>query len=976
MALIDLLNAFSNYSHPNFPAPAPGDADIAQLRYLQVNGTPVEEEGTIAGDAALVLVLVEPRLLADLPGAPLAAADLASRLVRYRDDLQAEGFVARLVEARVYGSGPGQTQHRDGRTVLALREFLRAAKAQFPRLRAAILVGSFPEALWVDQSPWVHQAFDGESVRGVDVSGRRVLGIEPGIAAYRTEIVLADLSGHWENLYHPGPEALPSLKVLLDGLPIGTVGDGTVLAAPQSHWELTSRTFEDFFLTLDADLTWPITTEGDLDVQLRRCRLSPEVGEAAAASNPISIPDIQVSRINARHIAVVPDRAIQDAAGRGLVDGGSVPRAIVPTSAPPGPNSFWVRDAAFERRLMTEYFDRNHAYRRGAWDEEPLRFGVFAHAFGPEAIADIFRSTSANLAELKLDCDHGTLAQFMQSLHRPMALRGIDAHAQDQGTLLGESKADELAAACGGRPHHWTWENDVLFPRFDERTSLLEFGTLRSAHACAAPDVGPGFYMHAGCDVNTPGYADLVPYNAEAPEPGPYGMFQMAESLLFFGNGLGVMSRSKVFNDRPIGFGEAFGAGRFGDGWTNTFVHASMATPYTVETAPNEKITYTWSIIGDATLQLRTARGASARVAIAAQDPTAYDDPRRGAVRVVYPGAAQIHELYRPDHQGWAYGNPGEFAHREGIAAGARPWGYVTEEGATARVVYRTEGRRIGELSLQRGDWTFGVPCPTAPAAAGDPVGYVAGGADRVVYVTDDASVQELYLTGGAPSWLTANLSAAAGAPPASVAIGACAELTVVDGAAVSSPCVVYAGRDDKRLHALRIVAGRWQHQDLTAESSAPLIPADARPFAYVAAGSLRVLFRGADRHLHEVWWADGSWNHADLSQRANSPFDVAGDPHAISSDGTAAARVYHRTASGALIEIALLESQRWSATDLSAGTGAPTAVGNPFAVRTLRAGAPECVRVAYRGEGGRLHALVLLACGEWSWVPLAADVG
>ena len=970
MALNDILTAFSGYTRPGLPADPTGAPDISELRYLQLDGVAPETEGTLTADAQLVLILVEPRLFATLTDAPLAAQDLAQRLLRYRDDLQAEGFEARLVEARVYGSEPGQTRHRDGRTVLAMREFLRAVKARYAHLRAAILVGSFPEALWVDQSPWVHGAFDGETVRGVDVGGRRVLAIEPGIAAYRAEIVLADLDGHWENLYHEGRESLPSLKVLLDGLPIAAVGDGTRLAAPESHWEIGTREFEDFFLTVDADLDWPTAPTGNLDIELRRWRLHPEVGEPSAATNPIAIPDLHVSRINARHVATVPSAAIQDASGRGLIDANGLPAAIAPTSAPPEPNAFWVRDPAFERRLLVEYFDRNHAYRNGAWDEEPLRFGVFSHGFSPDALTAILREAAPGIGEIALDDDHSTIAQFVQSLHRPMVLRGIDAHAMDQATLVGTSKPDALAAACGGAPHAWRPENDVLYPRFEDDSCWIEFKVLLSAWAYGMDEVGPCFYMHAGCDVNTPGYSDIVPYNDDGATP--YGMFQMAESMLFFGNGLGVMSRSKVFNDRPAGFGEAFGAGRFGDGWANTFRVASMTGPYTTDDSPNEKITYTWSIIGDATLQLRTARGSAARVAPARSDPAAFDDPRRGVVRVVYAGDGQIHELYRADQATWGYGDPGQLAHPEGIAAGGQPSTMLTESGSTARILYRTEGRRIGELSLRDGDWAFGIPSAVAPLAAGDPVAYVDGDVDRVVYVADDASVLELYLTAGAAAWGLGNLSEAAGAPGARPGIAACAEMLASGG---SAACVVQVAADGL-LHALRIVDGAWRHQEVGRQSGAPPVPADARPFVYCVGNVLRVLYRGDDRHLHEVWWSDDRWNHADLTQAAHSPFDVAGDPCAIASAGEAVARVYHRTAAGSLVELALLPSQRWSATDLGALTGAPVAVGNPVAVIRHRDGEPDCLRVVYRGDGGYLHALVLPPCGEWSCAPLATVVG
>ena len=844
MSLLNILTAFSNYTRPGPPR---SDPDIADLRYMRVDGAPFETEGVIPSGAALVLVLVEPRLFATLPGTSPGAQTLAQRLLQYRDDLQSEGFVARLIEARVYGTQPGQTQHRDGRTVLAIRDFLRAVKTQYAQLRAVILVGSFPEALWVDQSPWVHSAFDGDMIRGRVVSGRRVLSIVPGIGAYRTDIVLADLNGHWETLYHEERTTLRSLKVLMEDPPIATVGNGSRITAPEANWEITEPDFVDFFHTMDADMTWPTNIHnGRLDIQLVNWRSHPESGETTALSNPIAIPDIHVSRINARHIALVPSGAVHDAAGNQVIGGDGLPTAILPSAPPPDQNAFWVRDPSFERKLLVEYFDRNHAYRRGAWDEEPLRFGVTAFAFGTDRLAGLLRNTTPGIAQDGREVS--SIAQFAQSLRRPMALRGLDAHGGNQAIALGPSTADELAAACGGRPHWWTFENEVLFPRFNEQEIGLHFWTLRTAYAYSRNTTGPCFYLATSCEINAPAFSDLVPYNAEGATP--YGMFQMAESLMFFGNGLAVMSRSKVFNDAPDGFCEAFGSGRFGDGWARTFA-LSSGRRLAIENAADEKIVYSWGMIGDATLQLRAGHGISSRVAAATGDPTGFDDPSRG-VRVIYPGARQIHELYRLNGGTWGYGDPGQTTRREGISPDGRPSGLVTDAGSTVRLLYRTEGRRIGELALRGSDWYYGIPLPAAPLAAGDPVAYVDGTVIRVPYVADDGGVRELYLTAGASAWQIGTLSRDTGAPPARPAISACVELVDAAGSTTSRACVVFAGSDGS-LHALRILDGGWRHQELTMASGAPPIPADAKPFVYFWDGHLRVLYRGADKHVHEV---------------------------------------------------------------------------------------------------------------------------
>lgn len=112
----------------NFDRNADGDPAIASLSYLAFESSSED----IPQDARLVLVLVEPRLLNPMPG----AEDLIPILLRYKGDLRAEGLFSRFIRADVYH---GQ-RHQDGRTLLAMRSFLREVKLSFSKLEGVILV--------------------------------------------------------------------------------------------------------------------------------------------------------------------------------------------------------------------------------------------------------------------------------------------------------------------------------------------------------------------------------------------------------------------------------------------------------------------------------------------------------------------------------------------------------------------------------------------------------------------------------------------------------------------------------------------------------------------------------------------------------------------------------------------------------------------------------------------------------------------
>ena len=119
-----------------------------------------------------------------------------SRLDRLVADIRQEGDDCRLVSADLY-QGPVQ---KDGRVLLALRRFLQQARDRVG-LTSVVMVGRFPEAQILRRFPWA-PAFK-RMINGVATNGRRYLAVDPELVAGSADIVLADLTGHWEDVYQP-----------------------------------------------------------------------------------------------------------------------------------------------------------------------------------------------------------------------------------------------------------------------------------------------------------------------------------------------------------------------------------------------------------------------------------------------------------------------------------------------------------------------------------------------------------------------------------------------------------------------------------------------------------------------------------------------------------------------------------------------------------------------------------------------------
>mgnify|MGYP000900626456 FL=1 len=604
-------------------APSPLSTLVKQFTGFDRNkdGAPAIERLAIAdfspGDPApdrdLVLVLVEERLLA----APAGAEDLRPRLARFERDLAADGFEARSIAAKVY-AGP---VHQDGRTLLAMRAFLRAVWDSYPRLRGVILVGSFPEATLVRSAIWPRRGqawvINGKKWMAPAGKPRSFVAFPPGepenkpgygdydwvslgseMIAARAEIVLADLTGNWDSLYNQDPREFEQIQALPDA---GTVWPAAETTYTSSIFQVEKVTWRDFFWIHDDKYTRLASPPNQLKLQLSTPEQHPELSAADRQQvNPIARPDILVSRINARNIATNPDPGIKGDDGRGFLDADGLPQVF---RSGTGYNvmDILVPDARLEWRLLTEFLDRDHAFRAGLFADLMFRSGTVHYDIYNEG--GDYLAAFGRAAGPPLSVDQASVLDFVNWLKSPAVLRVFMAHSDGQGSTLGNAYApSELEAAVGGRPFQWMFDGKAL-ARPDmaaqlDTANLFLYRSLWNSGVLAG--TGANLFIHGGCGVNDVIHTQDVTYNNPGYSPG-----QNAEGILFYLNGLAIVARAKIYYDvpRPLPDDLATTA-RIGDVWTRYFA-AEAATSMDKGHVPDHKKVYPWSVLGDWTLRAR-----------------------------------------------------------------------------------------------------------------------------------------------------------------------------------------------------------------------------------------------------------------------------------------------------------------------------------------------------------------------------------
>ena len=575
---------------------------VAEIRWVKGLGV---ERAAAGEDRGLVLVLVEPRLLA------AEAPALREALATYADDLGREGWGVSVRAMQVY-DGP---VHQDGRTLLAMREYLRSVKGAIPDFAGVVLVGSFPEGLLVRQYSWrqheptvLRQGQAGETNLG-DQPVYRLRSV-PENVSMRCDLMLADLDGKWENLYHAGPEALPWVMA---AYPEAKPAEGASLdlwpaGGRTQFYELGTTTFEDFFFLNDGKFTVVEHGDGTADLTLQDDLQDDECSAADRAhpGNVMAHPDICVSRIDARHIALKPKASVRGVKGEGLLDARGLPQTVTfaDEKATPHGIGVWEADPVLEQRLLVEFFERNHRYRRGDFRDQ-LRPATAAYGLdSPQSWLVGSRPQWQGFSEpgYEVAGEAADLAAVVEWLRRPAVLRDVCAHSDPWGSSFKDAEVGVLEAACGGPPWNWVRKGNRLVPSLGGSPGKLDFAITRTLWQNKTLPDEASFYLHHGCDIMAPGGGSDRPYSS--PE---YAYWQGAEGLLFYCQGLALVGRAKTFYDFPRDFAEEFaGAGKtFGEALAHYYDVESQAKDWEeVGGGIGRKRAYWWGILGDWTLRL------------------------------------------------------------------------------------------------------------------------------------------------------------------------------------------------------------------------------------------------------------------------------------------------------------------------------------------------------------------------------------
>ncbi len=596
--------------HSSVDLNSDGNFEINALRPLSFE---IPNPSYANAKKGMVIVFVESRVLGS--GKTLSP-ELVNSLTVMRNDLVNEGYYPRFVEAALY-SGP---VHQDGQTMLALRRFLKDVYAWYP-LRGTILVGSFPDTTIVRRVMLKNTGVS-KSIGGTPVTNANTLSIVSEQIAVRADIVLSDLDGNWESIYQQGPTTFRDIELIpgiLSTSPFPYSGQSFV-SYQYNTWDAT---YSDFFFVRDESTSVTYNMLGDAFVSIASTiDRNPEISSSdATIQNPIARPEIEVTRINARHVATVPTLTVAALDGQGPLAVDGKPRDV-PMNPDYGPwtSVYGVRNIQFERRLLVDYLARNHSFRTGADRLRPYRVGAIrardSGLYAPADFSAMLKAADPLRFGTSVSRDNAGMDQLVSWLKTSMTIRGVAAHADWFGAEFAPTtNATSLDAAVGGRP--WRWLGTSLSPtNYVMRPTLASLNVADSRlyrtlwENSVLASVGQSFWLHDGCSVNSVANGHQA-YNSDY-----YGYDNHAESILFYANALEVMARAKVFNDTPRGFGTGVSSTQRFSSALSSYVKidATDAALNPINTSSAEekrtrtldrKRTYFWSVLGDFTLQLR-----------------------------------------------------------------------------------------------------------------------------------------------------------------------------------------------------------------------------------------------------------------------------------------------------------------------------------------------------------------------------------
>lgn len=556
---------------------------------------PLAGTGNAAAGRPL-FVFVEPRLL-ELSKAR-AEDPLRRAIERYAGDLTAEGFAPTVLSVRCAAGD----RHRDGRIVLAFRRLMQKALATDREFAGAVFIGHFPEAMLVRSCNW--RITSPITLRAGKPDAREFkeavpyLRSMPELVAHRCETVLCDLDGDWEARY---VEAKTKLPWVIGVFPGGVPESG----GEPAEFETGVVEYEDFFFVDDGryELREYVGDDGAKHVFLDPLD---DLADAECSetdrkrSNRMAVPDVLVSRIDARGVACSPLPELLDENGQ--------PKSakLSHEIAKHGWGALWRHDPELEVRLLLEYFERNHRFRRG---ELEVDFRPASLACGLGSGFDEMRAAAKEWAEIDrtgLDlAGDPSLVEVASWFEKPAILRTVRAHSDPWGSVFGKTDIAALEANVG-KPWSFAVKDDTYEPSLGPACGggKLDFFLLKTLYENGHHG-GASFYVHTGCEAISPGGSSVLSYS----HPG-YGVRNGAEALLFLADGLALVGRAKVFYDEPREFAATFGSGAtFGAAWKRYFELESAAKTWAeVGDDIGRKRAYFWSVLGDWTLRLRPTR--------------------------------------------------------------------------------------------------------------------------------------------------------------------------------------------------------------------------------------------------------------------------------------------------------------------------------------------------------------------------------
>jgi len=573
-----------------------GYAEIANISRLRTGF-----QGSIPGKGKLLLILVERQLL---ERAKALASDgklslLVEKINRLEDDTRRDGFSPRIL---VIDLPRDSERHQDGLTLLGLRRMLQAYKASFPAFRGVLMLGEFPEATLVLRHALKRKARDME-INGKSYPLSNKLTLQPTPYAVRSNIVLEDLDGNWEKIYILDESEIEGVRAVHQSERDFPNEGRTRFRS--FDYEIHREVYEDFFFIDDTDLVRRPGIYMGLDLGIDWNPKHPELAEGdhrPRFPTKLASPEIKVSRISARKVALSPPADLVDSSGRPVAD--------VLDDDTEANLSSWQLDTPLEITLINDYLDRNHNHRTN----RNLARRSLALIVGPDDLGFLDNSLAdSGMADGPRVGKPGDILAYVDFLGGSDLLKGITAHSSGlSSTFPSPTVADGALEQKITRPENrsslfeWSvtqtpeerWLYTPSFSGSQETKNKATFKLYRTLYTNQILPKEMGFfYLHNGCNLMTPPDGIFLPYSDEQ-----YGRGQNADAILFLANGLTVTGRSKTHSDSPWEFGRMLGDGK-------TVGHALQRYNFHTKSKRDvaegrRKMPYSWSTVGDWTLKL------------------------------------------------------------------------------------------------------------------------------------------------------------------------------------------------------------------------------------------------------------------------------------------------------------------------------------------------------------------------------------